>query len=296
MPDQDTLDKQGLPERVTMPLLALITQQSVDEDYADVAARRKSRKERPPRPPRWGGRHRGALVVIAIFGVLIATAAVQTSRNADVDSASREALISRIDARKESVSALQDRILELREQNNDLVDLSARLAEAQADAEDAMEALQVDTGFIAVTGPGVRVLVDDEPSGDPEGRVRATDLRLLVNGFWQVGAEAIAINGRRLTAVSAIVNSGVAVQVNRVPLTPPYVVQAIGDVRTMQADLLGTTSGDAFQALADQYGFVVQRQNVDSMDLPSAPAMLKRLRFAEPPPTDDPEIQEGNAS
>ena len=49
------------------------------------------------------------------------------------------------------------------------------------------------------------------------------DLATLVDGLWQAGAEAIAINGRRLTALSAIVNSGIAVRVNRSELNPPYV-------------------------------------------------------------------------
>ena len=56
---------------------------------------------------------------------------------------------------------------------------------------------------MAVHGPGLRITVSDNPDGSSDGRVRATDLRLLVNGLWQAGAEAIAINGRRLTGISA---------------------------------------------------------------------------------------------
>ena len=81
--------------------------------------------------------------------------------------------------------------------------------------------LALGTGFSAVEGRGLRVTVDDQPAGDPDGLVRATDLRVLVNGLWQAGAEAIAINGRRLTALSAIVNADIAIQVNKGPLSPP---------------------------------------------------------------------------
>ena len=87
-------------------------------------------------------------------------------------------------------------------------------------------------------------------------RSATTDLALLVNGLWRAGAEAIAINGQRLTARSAIRNSGAAINVNgRPPLSPPYVVTAIGDTKTLQADLLDTSTGLAFQNGADALGF-----------------------------------------
>lgn len=273
-----------IPDRVRMPLLALVTESSMDEDYRTVAERRGVGTE----PASTGSRHRGAAVAVAVFGILIATAAVQTSRNADVDSASRAALTDRINQREEAVASLQERIDELRGQNADLTDQFQRLGEPLRDAQVRLRNLQVTTGFVPVQGPGVRVTVDDAPSGEPDGRVRATDLRLLVNGLWQAGAEAIAINGRRLTAVSAIVNANIAVQVNRSPLTPPYLLHAIGNPLTLQADLLNTSSGATFQALADRYGFVVQRQDVDTLMLPAAPASQLRLRSAEAAGTEDP--------
>lgn len=273
-----------IPDRVRMPLLALVTESSMDEDYRTVAERRGVGTE----PASTGSRHRGAAVAVAVFGILIATAAVQTSRNADVDIASRAALTDRINQREEAVASLQERIDELRGQNADLTDQFQRLGEPLRDAQVRLRNLQVTTGFVPVQGPGVRVTVDDAPSGEPDGRVRATDLRLLVNGLWQAGAEAIAINGRRLTAVSAIVNANIAVQVNRSPLTPPYLLHAIGNPLTLQADLLNTSSGATFQALADRYGFVVQRQDVDTLMLPAAPASQLRLRSAEAAGTEDP--------
>ena len=54
--------------------------------------------------------------------------------------------------------------------------------------------------------------------------VRDADLAILVDGLWNAGAEAIAINGQRLTALTPIRNAGPAIQVNSTPLVPPYVV------------------------------------------------------------------------
>ena len=65
----------------------------------------------------------------------------------------------------------------------------------------------------------------------------------------------MSINGQRLTALSAIRNSGQAIRVNSRPVNPPYVVQAIGDPRTLPADLLDTTHGARFFDIAGNLGF-----------------------------------------
>jgi uncharacterized protein YlxW (UPF0749 family) len=281
MPDLAT--PRQLPERVTMPLLTLITQQSLDEDYLHVAERR-AQAPRPPQgppqgPPR-GRSHRRAAVVIAVFGLLVTVAAVQTSRNASVNDASRVTLVRQITGERHAVSNLQDEIVRLRERN---VGLQERLAQVSSTAQTAvarMRRLETNTGFVAVAGPGVRVTVDDAPNGDPTQAVRDEDLALLVDGLWNAGAEAIAINGQRLTALSAIRNSGPAIHVNGRPLAPPYTVLAIGDTRTLQANLLDSTHGSEFYNLARQLQFVYELRNEDSMNLPAAPDRLLRLRHA----------------
>jgi uncharacterized protein YlxW (UPF0749 family) len=259
-------------------LLELVTRESLDLDYEEVASRRSG-----PAGPNGPTPHRGAAVGVAVFGLLVAVAAVQNSRNADADEANRAALVERIDLRTETLATLRDRADEQDAENDQLVEQLLGLASAAEDAEARRAELALETGFVAVSGPGLRVTVDDQPQGEPDGRVRATDLRLLVNGLWEAGAEAIAVNGRRLTSLSAIVNSDIAIQVNKGPLSPPYVVQAIGGP-DLQADLVETSSGLTFFALADRFGFVVERDNVTSqMLLPAAPPSLQRLRYAERP-------------
>ena len=274
-------------DRARTPLLELVTRESLDLDYQDVARRRRvdPSKRSGPTP------RRATIVAVAVFGLLVAVAAVQNAENADVDQASRDALIDRIELREEAVASLQDRIAELRAQNDSLLDQAVSLTSSAQNLEERRDALALDTGFVAVSGPGLRVTVDDQSEGDPDGRVRATDLRLLVNGLWQAGAEAIAINGRRLTSLSAIVNSDIAIQVNKGPLSPPYVVQAIGG-QNLQADLVETDSGLTFLTLADQFGFVVERDSVTSLLLPAAPPSLQRLRYAERPSATGPGDQE----
>ncbi|MCM3515192.1 DUF881 domain-containing protein [Nocardioides sp. P86] len=264
-----------LPARVTMPLLTLITQQSLDEDYLHVAERRAEQRRaaslgaEPEAPPtRRGGGHRTAAVVVAVFGIMVATAALQTSRNADVDQAGRSTLIDQVLTARAGIADQQERISRLGDR---IAAAEATTAALRADrvTEEARERrLAARTGYGAVEGEGVRITVSDPATGGV--LVEDRDLRLLVNGLWQAGAEAVSINGNRLTVLSSILLSGTTVAIEGRDLRPPYVVSAIGDSRTLQADLAETASGALFAQVAAQYGFGVERQNVSSMTLPAA--------------------------
>jgi len=260
--------------RASTPLLTLITQESMDGDYQHVAERRAATTSDSETRPR----HRIALVVIATFGLLVTVAAVQTSQQSGVSDASRNTLISEIESGRDSVADRQAQIVALREENVAQQTKADAANAAEQEAVSQLNQLRATTGFGAVNGPGVRVTVNDRPDGTE--LVKDTDLRLLINGLWEAGAEAIAINGQRLTARSAIRNSAVAIHVNVRPLSPPYVVLAIGDNRTLQADLLDTTTGLQFRDLADSLGFPVTMDNEDRLSLPAAPERMSDLRWA----------------
>lgn len=267
MPDAPTTD------RARTPLLTLITQESLDEDYQHVADRRAAAQE----PPRDGQRsHWIAAAVVAVFGVLVTVAAVQTSASSGVNDANRSSLLRQIEDRRADAAAAQTRIVRLRELIVGMhAEYDAATEEAQS-ADSRVQRLGAVTGFGPARGPGVVITVDDAPDGEA---VRDEDLALLVNGLWEAGAEAVAINGKRLTARSALRNAGAAINLNGAPpMSPPYVVSAIGDPKTLPANLLDTTSGMAFTNLADVLGFSVKRQNEDDLMLPAA--TLRRPRFA----------------
>jgi len=127
--------------------------------------------------------------------------------------------------------------------------LQAQLAEVQAE-RDRLRALpqgpglsglladllnqQVIAGTVALTGPGVIVVLDDSPRRPLRGEdptlylVLDSHLRDLVNLLWEGGAEAVAINGERIVATSSIYAAGGVIVVNTARLAPPYEVVAIG--------------------------------------------------------------------
>lgn len=267
-----------LPGRVTMPLLTLITQQSMDEDYLHAAERRAARGGQAAR----GRPHRTAAVVVAVFGILVTTAAVQTSRNADVEDASRATLLTRISEERAEGARLQEQIVALRQDNAALEEESTGLGSLLQSAQTELRRLQVRTGFVPVRGPGIRLVVEDPEDGAAE--VRKEDLYLLINGLWAAGAEAVALNGHRLSVLTSINNSDVAINVDYSALLPPYTLQAIGDPRRLGPDLLDTRTFAIFDAVRSRYGFGFDMENVDTVSLPAA--REKRLGYAAPPVSD----------
>jgi uncharacterized protein YlxW (UPF0749 family) len=263
------LGRRDLPEHVTMPLLTLITQQSLDEDYRHVADRRAQADGAATAATSGRRMRRSTAIAVALFGLIITTAAVQTSRNASATASSRSALISEVNRRSGEVADQQSLLGNLREQTTDLQSGLDKLTQDEQAAAARVLRLKVRTGFTAVNGPGVRAVVDDGPDGDT-GRVRDEDLAILVDGLWSAGAEAISINGQRLTVLAPIRTSGVAIHVNNTPISPPYVILAIGDTSNLQSRFADSTHGLEWLSLVNTFGFHFDMHNEDLLDVPGA--------------------------
>jgi uncharacterized protein YlxW (UPF0749 family) len=89
--------------------------------------------------------------------------------------------------------------------------------------------LRIANGMIKVSGPGVQVVVS--------GPISVLDLHDLINELRNAGAEAMALNGRRLVAWSAISTDGERVTVDGTPVEAPYRLEAIGDASTLEVAL-----------------------------------------------------------
>lgn len=268
---------QSLPTHVTTPLLTLVTNRSLDEDYAFVARQRASGR-RLPRDER-----RSAVpttIAVGVVGLLLAVAAVQTNRDAATDEFGRATLIAQIEVSRQELTDLQKRASTLTDTTRIVEQRVATLQEQQRDLNAGARRLEVRTGYGATRGPGVRVTVANPPGADAFTEVRDEDLATLVDGLWEAGAEAIAINGERLTALSGIRNTGRAIHVAGAPLTAPYTVLAIGDPSSLQADLLSTSQGAAWFMLVRSLGFEFTAVNATDLRLPAAE--LRTLRHVEP--------------
>jgi uncharacterized protein YlxW (UPF0749 family) len=269
---------QDPPPQAVMGLLNYLTATSLDEDYAHVSQQRRDAGDDGPRRRRPG---RAGLVALALFGVLVATAGVQTARNAEESETSRESLVAQVTAR----SAQLDRERSVtRSRWREIATLrEAQLADTTQgrSVQSRLDRLGVLTGAVPARGPGVEVVVDDAPGArSAKFQVQGQDLQKLANGLWAVGAEAVAVNGQRLTNLSAIRDAGSAVTVNYVSLSRPYTVSAIGDPKRMGADLLDTSGGQAWATL-QSFGLQFDVNTKDDMLLPAAKRVT--LRYAHQP-------------
>lgn len=262
-----------LPDRVLAPLLARVTQEAMDSEYDERAARLPPRDGETPRGPRVA-----TVAVVGVLGLMVAVAGVQTSRNAEVNDESRATLIARIDNQRDLAQRQQRRISRLRAQTVALRGSLADAGSSEQTVEARLRRLQVRTGFIAVSGEGITITVDEPDDAPDAERIADSDLALLVDGLLASGAEAIAINGQRLSARTGIRSSGVAIKINTVGIAPPYTVEAIGDRRTLEADLFSSPSGVQFAAIATTFGFTYDVTSSQQLRLPASPDSLLDLR------------------
>ena len=137
-------------------------------------------------------------------------------------------------------------------------DLSARLAETEKERDQLKESLRaaqeeggsvtdetvrMRAGLTALSGPGVIVRLDDSSVKAKKGEdpnlylIHDDDLLKVINELRAAGAEAISVNGQRLTGTSEIRCAGPTLSVNNVRSAPPFEVRAIGDQASLSQAL-----------------------------------------------------------
>lgn len=265
-------------------LLDQLTADAIASDYAQAPA------EPPPPAPsdeaqaRRNARLRRQQLVVAatglgLAGFVLAMGISARITNEPVVIAQRKALMERIEDANNKQSELAIEVAALRSEVE-----KARISALEATVTGSLIAQQIQdlelvTGYIAVTGPGIVVTMTDSTSkendSDPElSRVLDSDIQQAVNGLWRAGAEAISINDQRLSARSAIRSAAGAILVNYRPLRPPYKIAAIGDPASLEKDFLATPDAKALAGVSKQFGIGFSTAPAKSLDLPAATGRL----------------------
>ena len=98
-------------------------------------------------------------------------------------------------------------------------------------------------GLTPLVGPGVIVRLDDSSRKARTGEnpnlylIHDDDLLKVINELRAAGAEALSVNGQRLTGTSEIRCAGPTLSVNNVRSAPPFEVRAIGDTHALEQAL-----------------------------------------------------------
>lgn len=292
MTDETTTGASARRPDASMSLLTDVLFNPVDPGYAEAAARRRAIDPADDTAPSGPPRRRGialALCLVAL-GVLLAAAAAQVRDRAPSVARANQALLEEIDQRTAATSQLEDDVTSLQREVDRARVNGLRLTTIGREAADGLDDVERAAGVTPVEGPGIRVTVDDAeldesgpaaPPMDPDlGRVLDRDLQLVVNGLWAAGAEAIAVNGQRLSALSAIRGAGDAILVDFRPLSPPYSVLAVGDPTTLRSGFLDGSAGQLLRLYRETYQ--IRYQVEDESDISLSGASSTTLRYARP--------------
>jgi len=267
-------------------LLLDLVNNPLDPGYA-AAARRRGAAPQPRRA------RTVAVAAVAlgclVIGFVLVVAYERTHRGAPEAKKVHDRLVSRVRDAQHGADDLAHRAGTLQ---GEVDALRARsLPRSGALAHD-LDADSVAAGQTAVSGPGMTVTLTDPkasastPASGRGGSVPITatntltdrDVRSVVNELWHDGAEAIAVNGVRLTPTSAIRFAGQAVLVDFQPITSPYRIQAIGDRDGLSVAFAQSTVASRYQTLKGVQGIGFSFADTGKLTLPAGVSVT--LRYA----------------
>jgi uncharacterized protein YlxW (UPF0749 family) len=275
------------PRGRTGDFLTELFRTPLDPGYAQAARRRAGGA------PPTGGLRRGTatairLAALIVIGFLLAVAYRHAAAAQPETGRARAGLVADVRARRDTTDEMQKRADQLRER------VAAERDAALSDAGEGsrLRDQEAQAGLARVRGDGVVVgLADAPPPIDPvtgkrsstnPGRILDRDLQDISNELWRLGAEAIAINGERLTATTTIRAAGDAILVDFRPITTPYEVSAIGP-DNLTDRFAGSATAKRFGTYVHTYRLRFSVKQRDGITLPAATE--PRLRYARTPPT-----------
>ncbi len=227
------------------------------------------------------------------LGFLVAAQLRSEGPRVRYTSQERAPLIETVRSLQRQQDALKARILELNDQIRELQQRGEGSAALVAELNRQIEAARIAAGLVALEGPGLVLQLTDAtgplpPGANPaDGLANSDDIRTLVEELWLAGAEAIAINGERVTVSTAILDIGGSVLVNSAYLAPPYQIAAIGPPGLY--DRLSVSAGfrDFVVHRVDAFGLGLSFAEPERVVIP-AYAGTVTLRYARPEPSPSP--------
>lgn len=281
-------DRPGRRPDASMTLLTTMMERPLDAGYQEAADRRAAAGL-----PRATSTRTVLVVVLAVLiGFLFAVAAQSLRVKPTAAAAVKKELVTRIEALQQYGTQQEAKVASLAKQVRDYDALALKQA-GGADLSGTIKDLEVQAGAVPLRGPGLTLTLDDAASADTdadagsrpsggfqEGRVTSGDLQIIVNGLWGAGAEAISINGHRLSSTAAIRFAGQAIIVDFRPLARPYVITALGDPQGMQQLFEPSFAGLYLSQLTEEFKIRSILATSDSLTVPGDSAT--RLEVAEP--------------
>ena len=182
-------------------------------------------------------------VAFALAG-LLCVASARSSGGFDLRSGDHGDLISLIHEQDRHSAQLTNEVSSISTKLQET--LSLQVGDAVKTATSESNGLARIAGDVELQGPGVQVTLKDAPPplGEvPNGLtlddyvVHQQDVQAVVNALWSGNADAMSINGERISNISAIRCAGNTLLLNGRVFSPPFTVSAIGSVSELHKAL-----------------------------------------------------------
>ncbi|MBN6185933.1 DUF881 domain-containing protein [Aneurinibacillus sp. BA2021] len=152
--------------------------------------------------------------------------------------------------------------------------------------QEELTRIKKENGFAEVSGPGIIVVIEDDPSAPGENKLQSPiidqDLTDLTSLLFANGAKAISINGNRLIVNSSIRVVGEGIQVDTVPIEMPYIVKVIGEPQSLEAAL--RLPGSDRESMEDWFHFLNKKFTIQKSESVTVPAHkgTGRVKYMKP--------------
>jgi uncharacterized protein YlxW (UPF0749 family) len=130
-----------------------------------------------------------------------------------------------------------------------------------------------------MVGPGLVITLNDAPQVDlsiPESErpdvndllIHQEDVQSVVNALWAGGAQGVSLMGKRVIATSAVKCVGNTLLLHGKVYSPPFRIEAIGDVTKLSQSLRDDQNVAILQDYVDLFGLVYEVQRAALIELP----------------------------
>lgn len=213
-------------------------------------------------------------VLMAVFGFAFVTQVSSFGVDDTYSGYRQQALIDVLDGLSGTTQRAEAEIARLEETREDLRNDSSAEQAALEEARRETESLEILSGVVPVTGPGIRVTITEDT-----GQVDIDSMLDTVQEMRTAFAEAMQFNGQvRVVAQTSFEDGPGGIYVDGTLLEPPYVLDVIGDPHTLHGGLT-FPEGPIDQLELD--GAQVEVEELDSLDIEST-TDPQRLEFSQP--------------
>jgi uncharacterized protein YlxW (UPF0749 family) len=194
--------------------------------------------------------------------------------------ARNQALIKTVQSLETDNTGYRDRIVALRQEISGLEAQAADRSTGSRQLADQVADLRSHAGLTRVRGPGeVVTLGNGKPNAAAVANtsylVNFEDVQDVVNLLFQGGAEAVAVNGRRISPASRVAGEGDSVVIDQgPPLQAPFTISAIGNRGGMETLLADTASLGDLKRREQEFSLQVGWQGRGELSLPAYDSTL----------------------